>query len=100
MLRSIADDIREALPSLDVDPDTRTAVESWLVADTDFNAWFLETTKGALADDELMDLLGGYGESQETISSAWSSFRDDPNASKLQASIAISISRMQTLMNR
>jgi len=98
--RSIADDIREALPSLDLDADTRKAVEGWLVADREFNVWFLETTKRALADDELMDLLGGYGESQETVATAWSSFREEPNGAKLRASIAISMARMETLMNK
>lgn len=99
-LRSIAEEMREALPGLTVDADTRQAVETWLVADRDFNVWFLETTKRALADDELMDLLGGYGEAQETVSSAWKSFRDEPNVSKLHASLAISIARMQALMNK
>ena len=98
--RSIADEIREALPSLRVDPDTRKATENWLAMDKEFNVWFLETTKRALGDEELMDLLGGYGESQETVSSAWSSFREEPNAAKLHASFAISIARMQDLMNR
>lgn len=98
--RSIADEIREALPSLDVDPDTRKAIESWLAMDKEFNVWFLETTKRALADDELMDLLGGYGESQETVSTAWATFREEPNATKLHASFAISIAKMQGLMNR
>ena len=98
--RSIADDIREALPVLDLEPDTKKAVEGWLVADRDFNVWFLETTKRALADDELMDLLGGYGESQETVSAAWASFRKEPDASKLRASIATSIAQMQAIMNK
>ena len=99
-IRSIADDIREALPTLDVDLDTKKAVESWLTMDKDFNVWFLETTKRALADDELMDLLGGYGESQETVSTAWSAFRDEPNATKLHASLAISVAKMHALMNK
>ena len=99
-IRSIADDIRDALPTLDVDPDTKKAVESWLAMDKEFNVWFLETTKRALADDELMDLLGGYGESQDTVSKAWSAFRDEPNGAKLHASLAISIARMQALMNK
>jgi len=98
--RSIADDIRDALPNLQLDSDTKKVVEGWLIADRDFNVWFLETTKRALADDELMDLLGGYGESQETVSNAWSSFRDEPDAAKLHASFACSIAQMQTLMNK
>jgi hypothetical protein len=98
--RSIADDIREALPGLDLEPTTKQAIEGWLVADREFNVWFLETTKRALADDELMDLLGGYGESQETVTAAWSSFRAEPDVSKLHASIAISIAQMQAIMNK
>jgi hypothetical protein len=98
--RSIADDIQSALPTLEVDDDTRKAIETWLAADKEFNLWFLETTKGALADDDLMNLLGGYGESQETVTSAWAAFRDEPNATKLHASLAISVARMQALMTK
>jgi hypothetical protein len=98
--RSIADEIREELPNLPLDADTKKAIETWLQMDREFNAWFLVTTKRALGDDDLMELLGGYGESQETVANAWSSFRDEQNGSKLHASMAISIARMQTLMNK
>ena len=98
--RSTADDIREALPTLEVDAETKNAVERWLAADKDFNLWFLETTKGALADEDLMNLLGGYGESQDTVATAWSAFRKEPDTTKLHASLASSIARMQSLMNK
>jgi hypothetical protein len=98
--RSISDDIRDELPSLGVDPDTKTALESWLAADKEFNGWFLVTTKRALADDELMELLDGYRESQETMQAAWKTFREDKNPAKLAASAAISIARMHALMNK
>ena len=98
--RSIADEIREELPNLPLDADTKKAVETWLAMDREFNAWFLVTTKRALGDDDLMALLGGYGESQETVASAWDSFRDEPDGAKLHASMAISIARMQTLMEK
>lgn len=97
---SIAEDIRDELPSFGADPDTRKALESWLAADKEFNGWFLVTTKGALADDDLMALLDGYRESQETMQAAWKAFRDDQNPAKLAASIAISIARMHALMNK
>jgi hypothetical protein len=97
--RSIADDIRDELPALGAPPDTKKALEGWLAADKEFNVWFLVTTKRALADDELMEMLDGYRESQETITAAWSAFREDRNTTKLEASIAISIARMQALMD-
>lgn len=97
--RSVADDIREELPRRAMDAATRKALEEWLASDREFNEWFLVTTKRALADDELMELLDGYRESQETVERAWKTFRDDGDESKLEASIAISGARMQTLMN-
>jgi hypothetical protein len=98
--RSIADDIRDALPTLDADADTKAAIESWLLADKEFNVWFLETTKGALADDDLMNLLAGYGDSQETVTSAWTAFRHDSDATKLRTGVTLSIARMQALMTK
>ncbi|MBX3187507.1 MAG: hypothetical protein KF819_10855 [Labilithrix sp.] len=97
--RSIAEEIRDELPSLGVDPDTKKALDEWLAADREFNGWFLVTTKRALADDELMELLEGYRESQETMQKAWKTFREDKNQARLAASVAISISRMHALMN-
>lgn len=98
--RSVADDIREELPRAQMDAAARKALEEWLASDREFNEWFLVTTKRALADDELMDLLDGYRESQETVERAWKTYREDGDESKLEASIAISTSRMQSLMNR
>lgn len=98
--RSVSESIREDLPVLSVDAETKKAIEGWLAADKEFNTWFLVTTKRALADDDLMELLDGYRESQDTMTSAWSSFTDDKNATKLEASIAISIARMHELMKK
>lgn len=98
--RSISDEIREDLPVLSIDADTKKAIEGWLAVDKEFNTWFLVTTKRALADDDLMELLDGYRESQDTMTSAWSAFTDDKNATKLEASIAISIARMHELMKK
>lgn len=98
--RSLADEIRDELPSLKIDRDTRSAVEGWLSADKEFNLWFLVTTKRALADDELMEMLDGYRESQDTMTDAWSAFLDDLDGTKLEASIAISMAKMHALMKK
>ncbi len=98
--RSISDEIREDLPALSIDQDTKSALEGWLAVDREFNTWFLVTTKRALGDEELMELLEGYRESQDTMSNAWSSFTDDKNGTRLAASIAISIARMHALMKK
>jgi hypothetical protein len=52
------------------------AVRRWLEADGDFNLWFLETTKGALADSALLALVEGYGGDQDDVERAWDDFRD------------------------
>lgn len=98
--RSIADDIRDEIAGLQPDADTKKAIESWLVSDREFNTWFLVTTKRALGDDDLMELLDGYRESQETMTAAWKSFRDEGNGPKLQAMIAMSVARMHELMKK
>ena len=98
--RSIADDIRDEIAGLQPDADTKKAIESWLAADREFNTWFLVTTKRALGDDDLMDLLDGYRESQDTMTSAWKSFRDESDGPKLQALIATSVARMHDLMHK
>jgi hypothetical protein len=98
--RSIADEIRNELSALSLDEETKGAIDGWLAADREFNTWFLVTTKRALADDELMDLLEGYRESQEMMSEAWSTFGDDRDGSRLEAAIAISITKMHALMNK
>ena len=98
--RSIADTIRDDITAVALDGDTRAAVDQWLAADREFNSWFLGTTKRALGDDELMALLDGYREAQETVEDAWAAFRDEPNTSALRASLAISLGRIHGLMQK
>ena len=98
--RSLSDSIREDLRVLTIDADTKKAIEGWLAADREFNTWFLVSTKRALADDDLMALLDGYCDSQDLITNAWNTFMDDKDEPKLEASIAISISRMHDLMQK
>ncbi len=92
--------MRDELVQIAPDADTKKAVEGWLAADREFNTWFLVTTKRALGDDDLMELLDGYRESQETMTTAWGTFREARNGAQLQAYIAISIARMDELMKK
>lgn len=82
MTKSLAARIREDLDERDVAADVLPAVRDWLSADDAFNHWFLETTKGSVDDDALMGLLGGYGETQDLVESAWRAYLDtaDPGA--------------------
>ncbi len=98
--RSLAEEIRGDIAGLTLDAEAKQAIEGWLAADREFNTWFLITTKRALADDELMDLLEGYRESQEIMTEAWSTFVDDANAPQLEGAIAVSIAKMHALMHK
>jgi hypothetical protein len=99
--RSLAEDIRDELPSLSVDAETRAAVEQWLKADKEFNVWFLVTTKRSLDDDDLMGLLDGYRETQETAESAWRAFRADKlDPAALRAGLDDSLAKMNALMKK
>ena len=92
--------MRDELVQIAPDAETKKAVEGWLAADREFNTWFLVTTKRALGDDDLMELLDGYRESQETMTTAWGTFREERNGAQLQSYIAISIARMHELMKK
>lgn len=99
--RSLSDEIRDELPSLDLDAETRAALERWLAADKEFNLWFLVTTKRSLADDDLMSLLEGYRVTQETAEDAWRALRAgriDPAG--LRAGLAESVTKMHLLMRK
>ena len=99
--RSLAEEIREELPSLEADDETRKTLEKWLATDDAFNHWFLDTTKRTLDDDDLLGLLDGYRESQEAAEDAWRSFQEghgEPGS--LRAGLAASLAKMHTLMNR
>lgn len=99
--RSLAEDIKEDLPSLSLDADTKAALEKWLQADKEFNIWFLVTTKRSLDDDDLMGLLDGYRETQEAAESAWRAFRKDKlDATAFRAGLDDSIAKMNALMKK
>ena len=100
MITSFADKIRAELADHEVAPEVRTRIDEWLKADKEFNVWFLVTTKRALADDELMDLLDGYRESQEIVETAWEDFIDKKNATMLMEGITQSIHRMKLLQDK
>lgn len=84
----------------EVSEELRTRIEEWLNADKEFNVWFLVTTKRALADDELMELLDGYRESQEIVERAWEDFQEKRNATMLVEGITQSIHRMKLLQDK
>ena len=99
--RSLAEEIREELPSLELDADTKAALETWLAADKEFNLWFLVTTKRSLDDDDLMGLLDGYRETQEAAEGAWRAWlsaKADPGP--LRAGLAESLAKMRVLMKK
>jgi hypothetical protein len=101
VITSFAERIRNELDELDdVDADVRARIDTWLKADKEFNVWFLVTTKRALADDELMELLDGYRESQEIVEQAWEDFREKKNTTMLFEGILQSIHRMDLLQQK
>lgn len=97
MTRSFAERIQSELSDYEIDKDVRAQIDEWLKADSDFNTWFLVTTKRALADDELMALLDGYRESQEIVEQAWEQFTEKKDATMLTEGITQSIHRMKLL---
>jgi hypothetical protein len=97
---SFADKIRGELGDQAVSAELRARIEAWLKADKEFNTWFLVTTKRALADEELMELLDGYRESQEIVESAWEEFQDKKNDTMLLEGITQSIHRMRLLQDK
>ena len=100
MTQSFAERIRTELADPQVEPDLRARIDEWLKADKEFNVWFLVTTKRALADDELMELLDGYRESQEIAEEAWESFTETKDRTMLLEGITQSIHRMKLLQDR
>jgi hypothetical protein len=99
--RSLSEDIRDELSTLALDEETKAALDKWLEADKAFNLWFLVTTKSSLHDDDLMGLLDGYRETQESAESAWRAFRKeklDPQA--FRAGLDDSLAKMNALMKK
>ena len=100
MTLSFAERIRSELADHPVSAELRARIDEWLKADKEFNLWFLVTTKRALADDELMDLLDGYRESQEIVEDAWESYQKRKDDAVLLEGITQSIHRMTLLQER
>jgi hypothetical protein len=96
---SFAERIRSELADYKVSNELRARIDEWLKADKEFNVWFLMTTKRALADDELMELLDGYRESQEMVEEAWDDFKETKNDTMLMEGITQSIHRMKLLQD-
>jgi hypothetical protein len=99
MTTSFAERIKSELSDHEVSAEVRAKIDEWLQADKDFNTWFLVTTKRALRDEELMELLDGYRESQEIVEEAWDGFHENRDAAMLLEGITQSIHRMQLLQN-
>lgn len=99
--RSLAEDIRDELPSISVDDETKASLEKWLQADKEFNLWFLVTTKSSINDDDLMGLLDGYRETQESAETAWRAFRKEKlDSAGFRAGLDDSLAKMNALMKR
>ncbi|MDF2697600.1 MAG: hypothetical protein K0S65_5983 [Labilithrix sp.] len=97
MTQSFAEKIKSEIADHDLSPELRARIDAWLKADTEFNVWFLVTTKRALADDELMELLDDYRESQEIVEEAWEAFQEQKDSTMLLEGITQSIHRMKLL---
>jgi hypothetical protein len=97
---SLAERIRSEVADQDISAELRAHIDEWLKVDKEFNVWFLVTTKRALADEELMELLDGYRESQEIVEEAWEDFQEKKNATMLIEGITQSIHRMKLLQNK
>lgn len=100
MAIAFAERIRSELADYEVSAELRARIDEWLKADKEFNTWFLVTTKRALADDELMELLDGYRESQEIVENAWEDYQEKKNATMLLEGITQSIHRMKLLQDK
>lgn len=94
---SVGERIRATLPDAKPSASIERTVRDWLLADEDFNVWFLETTKGTLDDAKLMALLGGYGEDQDEVGRAWDAFEIDRDEAALASALASSKERMAAL---
>ncbi|MDB4933574.1 MAG: hypothetical protein JWP87_546 [Labilithrix sp.] len=94
---SVGERIRAALPDAKASVTLEKTVRDWLLADQDFNVWFLETTKGTLDDSKLMALLGGYGDDQDAVGRAWDTFESDRDEAALTKVLATSTEVMAAL---
>ena len=99
--RSLSEDIRDDLSTLALDEETKASLDKWLEADKEFNLWFLVTTKRSLDDEDLMGLLDGYRETQESAESAWRAFRKEKlDPASFRAGLDDSLAKMNALMKK
>ncbi len=98
---AVSQKIRRELPDAQLEPALEAVVRRWLLADDDFNLWFLETTKGKLDDSSLLALVEGYGNDQDSIERAWDDFRDRRiDAATLCVRLETSITTMSSLKEK
>ena len=97
---AIAETIKKEMDEVRLDADVSAALKDWLLADREFNVWFLETTKGKMDDEALMSLLSGYSEDQDSVTDGWKSYRDDHNGPQLIAILARSQATMDRLQGK
>lgn len=100
MTTSVGEKIRAALPDAGASVTLERTVRDWLLADQEFNVWFLETTKGALDDATLMALLGGYGDDQDAVGRSWEAFERDRDEAALTLALAASTRVMDALKQK
>src|SRR6478672_12425973 len=98
---AVAQKIRRDLPDAKVEQPLEATIRKWLVADDDFNLWFLETTKGKLDDTSLLALVEGYGNDQDAVERAWEDFRDRRiDSAVLAVRLETSITTMTALKDK
>jgi len=98
---AVAQKIRRELPDAKTEQPLEATIRKWLVADDDFNLWFLETTKGKLDDTSLLALVEGYGNDQDAVERAWDDFRDRTiDDAVLMVRLETSIAAMEALKEK
>ena len=98
---AVAQKIRRELPDAKAEQPLEATIRKWLVADDDFNLWFLETTKGKLDDSSLLALVEGYGNDQDAVERAWDDYRDRTiDDAVLIVRLETSIAAMQALKEK
>jgi hypothetical protein len=97
---SIGQRIRTELSDIGAGVELERKIRGWLAGDDAFNLWFLETTKGGLADQDLMTLVEGYGSDQDAVENAWEAFLRNRDEAALTACFAASLAKMESLKNK
>ena len=100
MTTSVGEKSAPPSPTAKASVTLEKTVHDWLLADQDFNVWFLETTKGALDDATLMALLSGYGDDQDAVGRAWEAFEVGRDEAALTRALAASTEAMTALKHK